>query len=129
MKRHPTPSRPRTRRGQLRPGQALLEYAIAGAALFLAAAAAAALVGAKVGALLGLSLAAAPGAHPTDNAGLTAGPIIELTEPDVTTPIAPNLDEILNNANTNRLDQNFGNADGALDELVLPPSFENGGSP
>ncbi len=112
-----------------RPGQGLLEYAIAAAALFLAAAAAAALVGAKVGSLLGLSLAAAPGAHPTDNPGLTAGPIIELTDPTTGAPIAPNLDEILNNTGTNRLDQNFGNADGSLDELVLPPAFESTGSP
>ena len=123
-RKHP-PSRLR----QTRRGQGLLEYAIAGAALFLAAAAAAALVGAKVGALLGLFLAAAPGAHPTDNPGLTAGPVIELTDADGTTPIAPNLDEILNNAGTNRLDQTFGNDDGALDDLVLPPSFNNAGSP
>ena len=96
-----------------RKGQGLVEYALIIAGVALICAAAVSVFGHKTSDLVAAVAAVLPGAHPDDNAAITAGKLIETTAGGAGAPIQLDVDTIVGNAGTARLDNNVLGAGGS----------------
>lgn len=117
-----------------RRGATLVEYALVSAGIVLVSLGAASLLSLKASEAITTNLASQPDAHPTDNAPLRGGAIVELRvdtdlnldnpfDPDTFNELQPDLQAIDLRAGTSRLSTNFGVAQPELIQWIVPPSF------
>jgi len=102
-------------------GAALVEYGLLIAGVALVSAAAVAVFGHKTNELIGSIATVLPGAHEDDNAPISAGQLLETTDPavDPEGKIRLDIQDIEANSNEKRLRDNL---DIPVDLLILEPA-------
>lgn len=117
-----------------RRGATLVEYALVSAGIVLVSLGAASLLSLKASEAISTNLSSQPDAHPTDNAPIRGGAIVELRldtdvnpsnpfDPDTFDELQPDLETIALRSGTSRLSRNFGVTQPELIQWIVPPSF------
>ena len=99
-------------------GAAMVEYALLVTGIAVVAVAAVSVLGHKTSDLIGTAAAVIPGVNVDDNQPMASGELIE-TGPNADGALAVDVDEIVNNAGTERLGDNLGYPTGELPTLVI----------
>ena len=100
-------------------GAALVEYALLVAGIAIVSIAAVSILGHKTSDLIGTSAAIIPGVSDFDNDEISSGRLVE-TAPNAAGAIAVDVNQIVNNSETERLGNNLGFDPGELPTLVVP---------
>ena len=100
-------------------GAAMVEYALLVAGIAVVAVAAVSVLGHKTSDLLGTAAAIIPGVNEDDNQSISSGELIETNTVGPNGSLAVDVETIVGNADTQRLGNNIGYADGALPDLVV----------